>query len=372
MTVSPAKVADNALYNTMACQLNLDYDRVMLFFGQGTAHFGNNYKIRRRTYTISTDTWSDVTTCFDTPGISENNTSCGKIGDRIFVFYQKNDYDEPLGQGRSVSSSYRYSDDNAVSWSDEITPFPNTATHGHSNAVGSSIFQLDSSSSIYYKAMFQATYDTVYQRLFLVKTTDRGVTWTEDTDRTIWEATGNIYLSEMSVFALSGNKLMALCRQTLSATANGTRQLNSLDGGLTWDDKGRTNIGAATGTTQNNKLYAIYDDVTDRVILGNAYQPDLTYRFSSDNNPDTEDAGSVWNDELSWDNTNIFTDPGGPNGDVNGGIIKTGDSTYLATWCQQYTASDADVWYTVQGNNQFPAPYIGRAIGLGIGKGVLG
>jgi len=318
----PAQVAiDTASYDAFGILVKVNETTILHITRMGNDHFSGG-KIVLTEYNLTTDTWSDYRTIYDSEW-DDRNVGGGKVGNRIVAFIQK--YDPSTGT-TSPDVGFIYSDDGGKTWSNftsvkhlfDEPELSETRVYGGIVKVN----------GIYYQPFYGWNADKTRYAIKLLKSTD-GINWEEGA--VIYNGTTNI--GETWIVHIGGGKLIALSRDNTNKVL---KQFVSSDGGQTWSSPMDTNLG---GGTDVQMATLEYDEELNLVIAIFCDRSDNYLKMS------IADADTVFSDPTAWSTpVNLMSmHLGYPD------MIRIDDKNRRYLWVASNDASstDADVYYGI-------------------------
>ncbi len=185
---------NNGTYDAFGLLVKTSSDTIIYFAREGTSHIGNDGKIFRQQYTISTNTWGSRTYVYSNGTYDARGVGGGIIGTHIYLFFGLYN----ATNGTCISMGYMVSTDlTGTTWS-AYTPIdvsPLTAFLPYSHIV-----QTDDPNT-FLQPFYGNTGSTYYVKYF--KTTDGGNTWS--VGGTVYS--GTTWLDETSIEYIGNGKM---------------------------------------------------------------------------------------------------------------------------------------------------------------------
>ncbi|MEA3357516.1 MAG: sialidase family protein, partial [Patescibacteria group bacterium] len=303
-------------YDAFGILIKTGDDTILHFYRVGTSHANDKGKIVKRTYTISTNSWSSASDVFEDATYDCRSATGGIIGNEIFLFFTRYNHSTDT----FVDINYIKSTDlTGTSWGSRVIMTTSTGwrfnPHSHLESLGG---------GTYIQPWFEHNGAGTWHAGFY-KTVDSGVNWT---NITIYS--GSTYWGEPSIANIGDNKLIAIFRNVQGGYLG---QATSSDNGDNWSAVTATNLGLATG----DKIpYLIYDAESGNVIA-------MFHDRGDDKSKVSEtDADTVFASASSWNTSEVLDSGFNHNGYHS--IVKIASGKYFYVYSKQMSSADADIW----------------------------
>lgn len=327
------KLFDTTTYDGFGSMYKTGDDTILYFYREATNHTGlARGAIKRREYTISTDTWGSATTIYtsDNASIDAGSAYGGIINNNIYLFIQKHDLDRSDPNYWQRWGYIKSTDLTGTAWGAYQTI--GTQDPGTIGGIGR-LVEITDQPGTYLIPYYQRdstgapTWDTDIK---VLKTTDNGTSWSDN--GTIYSGTDN--RQETVITYIGDGKLISLTRKETSG--NYLMQSTSSNYGANWTAQAATNIGGIVGLKQADM---VYDSDTSNIALVYFDTADSVYGFAGIS---ISDADTVYANASSWEIPTVVwkrfysTSTGHP------GIVKTGAGEYYYH-LQDVSGTDADI-----------------------------
>ncbi len=298
-------------------------DTILLFYNESNKEpislVTDWLRIVKRTYTISTTTWSAPSVVWDR---APNVVACpagGIIGNNIFIFCGTADW--VAGAWKNIDWGYIKSTDlTGDTWGAYVV----LGTYGGGDTSIEIMSHLVHVSGNTYVQAWHHISGATY-RVKIYKTTDAGANWNE-----ITVYSGATTWNEPAVTCIGNNKLIILMHKDGAGGYLG--QATSADSGDTWSAVSNTNLGLVAGIKIPD---LIYDSETDEVIAIFEDRGDNKEKASLQN------AGIIYASPTSW-LASIVLDASNTQGYPS--IVKVGTKNFFYVYEKLVSATRWDIW----------------------------
>ncbi|MDP2728987.1 MAG: sialidase family protein, partial [Dehalococcoidales bacterium] len=279
---APAVQFNTATWDYYSVLIQTGSDTILHFYTEAStepASLQTDWlRIIKRTYTISTASWSALSVVYDRAPNLTGNPAGGIIGNNIYIFCVRADW--VAGAWKNIDFGYIKSTDlTGTTWGD----FVPLVTYGDGDtsisAMGHLVHISGDTYIISYHHIAGATYSVK-----MAKTTDAGANWT-----LITVVTGATKWNESSVAYIGSNQLISIMGNESGGTLG---QATSADGGNTWSAVSNTNLGVAGAGVKIADV--IYDNETNQVIVMFQDRQDSKVKAS------WEDADIIYASPTAW------------------------------------------------------------------------